>query len=372
MKVASIKLEESLSKHDLRLVSCRASIEDYAESVTSSPTVRKRRRITVTLVAVLTATATVAAVLAVGLLRSGPDQDPLSLGTGPEGGVYFELGHTLQDLTRDSAVPLTAHESAASEINLRRLAEGDIDVGFSTSDVAHRAVTGEPPFDQPLPVRALGKLYDQPTHLVVLADSEIEQLTDLQARSVSVGAAGSGTRMQANRLLDVAGLTDQSSPQRHSMDLRDSAEALEREQIDAFFWSGGLPSQAVTDLAEGTPIRLVDLAEWAGPLGELGHGSYEDVPVPVNTYPQVPGIRTVGVSSLLMVRTDMPHQTAEAVTTEVFTSRSGLVQGHPVIRQLDERSAISTQPVELHPGALTYYRDAKPAHRPRQSSQPGE
>lgn len=323
-------------------------------------------------VAALAAVVTAAALIWTGAFRAEPTPEPLSVGTGPEGGVYFELGQTLQQLTHDSEVPLDAHESAASEVNLNRLAAGEIDVAFSTSDVARLAVSGTPPFDEPLPVRALGRLYDQPTHLVVRADSEIAELPDLAGRTISVGAAGSGTRTQANRLLRVAELRESGALEKRSMDLQDSAHALESDQIDAFFWSGGLPSAAVTELAQRTPIRLVDLAEWTGPLGDLGEGPYEDVPVPVDTYPGVPGVRSVGVSSLLMVRADMPHETAEALTAEVFASRSDLVEGHPVIRELNERSAISTQPVDLHSGALDYYRSAKPAHRPAEPSHPAE
>lgn len=340
--------------------------------MTGSITAAKRPKTVAAAIAVLAAVMTAAAIIWTGAFRPAPSPEPLNLGTGPEGGVYFELGQALQDLTQDSEVPLNAHESAASEVNLNRLAAGEIDVAFSTSDVARLAVSGTSPFDEPLPVRALGRLYDQPTHLVVRAGSEIEELPDLAGRTISVGAAGSGTRTQANRLLRVAGLSEGGSLEKRSLDLLDSATALENKQVDAFFWSGGLPSRAVTELAERTPIRLVDLAEWTGPLGALGEGPYDDVPVPVDTYPGVPGIRSVGVSSLLMVRADMPHETAESLTTEVFASQSGLVAGHPVIRQLNERSAISTQPVELHSGALDYYRSAKPAHRPAEPNHPAE
>lgn len=311
-----------------------------------------------------------AALTAAGLLlwalssRPAPQAEPLRLATGLEGGVYFELGQTLEDLTSDSAVPLAAQESAASEVNLTQLAEGHVEVAFTTSDVAGLAATGGAPFDEPLPIRALAKLYEQPTHLVVRAGSPYESLTDLAASTISVGAEGSGTRVQGLRLLEVAGLLEEEAIDTRDMNLLDSVAALEEAEIDAFFWSGGLPTQAITDLAERAPIRLIDLSEWVDPLAEQDLGHYEDVPVPVDTYPGVPGVRTIGVSSLLVVAADFPEDTAETLTTELFDLRTLLVQGHPAIRQLGERTAISTLPVELHPGALAYYEKEKPAHRP--------
>lgn len=327
----------------------------------------------VTLIAVTTSVLVTAVLLVVTIAyRPAPQDHPLTLATGLQGGVYYELGETLEELTRDTAVPLSASESAASEINLMHVAQGEVDVAFTTSDVAHLAATGGGPFDTALPIRALAKLYDQPTHLVVLAGSEYEELTDLTGSTVSVGAEGSGTRMQAMRLLEVAELADEETLETQSMNLLDSVAALEDGEIDAFFWSGGLPTEAVTQLADRTPIRLIDLSEWVEPLTQLGHGHYEDVPVPVDSYPGVPGIRTVGVSSLLVVAADFPRDTAESLTTELFAARAQLVESHPAIRQLSERTAIATLPVELHPGALSYYHRAKPAHRPEQLESPGE
>lgn len=355
-----------------RLAHRSPEADSYADPVTDSRLTSPRLRV-VTLV-----TCTLA-VLIIGVLtvwstssRPAPQEQPLTLATGLEGGVYYELGETLEELTRDSAVPLSARESAASEVNLKRVAEGEVDVAFTTSDVAHLAATGGGPFENALPIRALAKLYDQPTHLVVLADSEYAELADLTGSTVSVGAEGSGTRMQALRLLEVADLADDEAVETRSMDLLDSVAALEEGQVDAFFWSGGLPTEAVTQLADRTPIRLIDLSEWVEPLAQLGQAHYEDVPVPVDSYPGVPGVRTVGVSSLLVVAADFPQETAEALTVELFASRTQLVESHPVVRQLNERTAISTLPVELHPGALTYYHRAKPAHRLWQQGPPGE
>lgn len=301
--------------------------------------------------------------------RSAPQQEPVILATGLPGGVYHELGEALEQLTQDSDVPLIARHSAASRVNLNLIAEGEVDAGFTTSDVAGLAVAGEAPFDQPLPIRAIAKVYDQHTHLVVLENSGYERLTDLASSTVSLGAHGSGTRLLSQRLLEVAELADGEDLETLSMDLIDSVHALEEGDIDAFFWSGGLPTKAVSQLAERTPIRLIDLSEWVGPLAELRGGFYEEVPVPVDAYPGIPGVRTIGVSSLLVIRADLPRKTVESLTTDLFTSRIHLAEVHPVIRQLDERSAIATHPVTLHPGAVDYYHGAKVAHRPSQQDQ---
>lgn len=148
------------------------------------------------------------------------------------------------------------------------------------------------------------------------------------------------------------------------MGLAESGEALRLGNIDAFVWSGGLPTQAVADLAGQAPIRLLDLAEWVVPLTSAHGLHYTELPVPAGTYPGVPGVRTVGVPSLLVVRSDLPDEVAESLTRSLFEARAELAVRLPAALQLNERSAIATLPVPLHPGAARYYEDVKVGHLP--------
>lgn len=300
--------------------------------------------------------------------RPDPEPVPLTVGTGLPGGVYHAFGLELERVTQGSGTPLTARTTPASVANLELVTQGEIDVGFTLEDVAVLAVEGREPFGEPLPVRALGRLYDNHTHVVVRADAAHQGLPDLAGGVVSVGAAGSGTEMIAERLLEQAGLTP-GAVDLVRLDLEESAAALEGGTVDAFVWSGGLPTQAVSDLAARTPVRLLDLAEWVEPLAAEHGMHYYELPVPAGTYPGVPGVRTVGVPSVLVVRADLPDHVAEGLTRTLFEARDELGASLPVALQMSERSAIATLPVPLHPGALRYYEDVKPGHSPRSAPQ---
>lgn len=316
----------------------------------------------------IVATALVALVLAwAGISRPAQPVTPLELGTGLPGGVYHEYGAALQETTASSRTPLTARTTPASVANLEMVASGEVDVAFTLADVAALALAGEEPFTEPLPVVAVARLFDNHTHLVVRGDSQVRRLADLAGTDtvVSVGAAGSGTQMIAERLLAQAGLdTGPEAVATVTLELRESAEALEDQEIDAFFWSGGLPTQAVSELAGRSQIRLIDLAEWVGPLSAAYGEHFAEMPVQAGIYPGVGGVRTVGVASLLVAHRDLPAPVAEELTRQLFASRDQLVARHPVALQLSHRLAISTLPVPLHPGAARYYEDVKVAHRP--------
>ncbi|WP_306370569.1 TAXI family TRAP transporter solute-binding subunit [Nocardiopsis sp. CC223A] len=294
----------------------------------------------------------------------------LTLGTGGDGGVYHTYGAALAEIvsSRSENVHITALTTAASVENNRLVADGTVDAAFTLADVAALAVAGEPPFEEPLPIAAIARLYDNHTHVVVRADSPYQDLADLAGSAVSVGAQGSGTEMMAERLLDLVGLGEARNRRegrgvhRVRLSIEASADALERGDIDAFFWSGGLPTRAVAELAERHPVRLLDLSEHVTALSEEHGAHFSELPVPADTYPGVPAVRTIGVPSLLVVNADMPYAHAEELTRLLFASRTGLAEVHPVALQLHPRAAISTLPVPLHPGSADYYREVKYAH----------
>lgn len=303
-------------------------------------------------------------------------QEPLrlSLGTGGEGGVYHAYGAGLAQVSDGlDQVEIVTHTTAASVENNRLVSDGAMDAAFTLADVAALAVSGEEPFSDPLPIRAVARLYDNHTHVVVRADAPYEELDDLEGATVSLGASGSGTEMIAERLLDLVGLEqvpDDAGPAGAGevtavrLSIERSARALRDGGVDAFVWSGGLPTQAVADLAEQTPIRLLDLSEHVPALVDAYGGYFSELPVPSGTYAGVPAVRTIGVPSLLVVNERMPHEVAEDLTALLFESRSALAETHPVALQLHPRSAIATLPVPLHSGAAEYYRSVKYAYDP--------
>lgn len=290
----------------------------------------------------------------------------LSVGTGGPGGVYHVYGAGLAEVSRSFPdTRVTAVATAASVQNVELIADRKVDAAFTLADVAALAVAGDPPFAGPQPIAAVARLYDNHTHLVVRADSPYEAVADLAGATVSLGAAGSGTEMMAERLLALAGLeedADEGGVDRVRLSIRGSANALAEGRIDAFFWSGGLPTLAVADLAEQVPLRLVDLAEHVPALGEEYGAYFTELPVPAGTYPDIPAVRTIGVPSMLIVHADMPDKTAHRFTQLLFASRAELLDVHPVALQLSRRGAIATAPVPLHPGAARYYRSVKSAH----------
>jgi TRAP transporter TAXI family solute receptor len=300
--------------------------------------------------------------VAVGVTRQASPLAHFIVAAGGRGGVYYAYGQGLAAAARKAYPGVRAQvlPTAASVENLRLVAAGEADVGFSLADSAALAVYGREPFERPAPLRALAWLYDNYTQLVVRAGSPVRAVANLRGRAVSTGAPGSGTELLATRILTAAGIDPDAGVHRSFLDIGDSVAALRDGRIDAFFFSGGLPTPAITGLAAATAIRLVDLAGFVAGLRASYGDFYAERSIPATTYGLGEEVATIGVANYLVVRGDMPDATAYAITRLLFTAKPELVAAHPAALHLNPRTAVDTFPLRLHPGAERYYRQAKP------------
>jgi uncharacterized protein len=285
----------------------------------------------------------------------------LRIATGGRGGVYYAYGEGLAGVVRDHwrGQDATVLATAASVENLHLVARGEADVAFTLADAAALGVRGAQPFTEPQPLQALARLYDNYVHLVVRADSGIRALPDLRGRRVSTGAPGSGTELIALRLLGLVGLDPGRDVARGKLGVDDSVRALGSGRLDAFFWSGGLPTGAIATAAGELPIRLVDLDGFAGPLRDRYGEFYAERTIPASAYSLERAVATIGVPNYLIVSSRMEEPVAHELTRLLFTHRDALARAHPEALRLNRRSAIGTYPVPLHPGAARYYRETK-------------
>ncbi|WP_051580121.1 TAXI family TRAP transporter solute-binding subunit [Pseudonocardia acaciae] len=283
----------------------------------------------------------------------------LTLGTGFSQGVYYTLGGALADAWQNRlelAQRPVVRPTAGSVDNLTLLGAGSVDVIFATADVADAALAA-PSAPGRMP-RALARIYDDALQVVVPADSPITRLADLRGHRVSLGAADSGVLVAAKRLLEAAGLSPGNDLQASLLGLDESVAALRDGRIEAFFWTGGLPTVGLTALAKVRPIRLLDLAEVATAVRHR-YPVYDVGTVTAGTYGIPAPVTALLVRNFLLVAAQMPDELAGGLVEAMFDERERLVRANPAGRAIDTRSAIGTQPVPLHPGAERYYRELK-------------
>jgi uncharacterized protein len=285
----------------------------------------------------------------------------LRIATGGQGGVYYAYGNGIVDVVR-AELPLLSPEvlvTAASLENLGLVATGKAEVAFTLADSAALAFLGDSRFDAPLAIAALARLYDNYLHLVFRLDSPLQTIDQLRGRRVSVGAAGSGTELIAGRLLGAAGIDVDRDVEADRLGVDDSAAALAGGRLDAFFFSGGIPTAAIAALAATVPIGLADLEAQVPDLRSRYGGFYTERTIPASPYRLADSVTTVGTPNYLVVAAAMDQRLAYHLVRALFARRDIVGRAHPEGRRLDRGSAISTYPVPLHAGARRYYRESK-------------
>jgi hypothetical protein len=277
----------------------------------------------------------------VGREEQEPPRETLTIATGGKGGVYAVYGAELaKKITkRVDGYRGRALETTGSVQNLQRLRDGKAQIGLTLADTALDAVEGREGFDQPVGLRALAQIYPSYVQLVTTPDAGIRTLRDLADKRVSVGSPNSGTQVVADRVLDVAGVV---IPARERLGVAESAQALEAGKIDAFFWSGGVPTGAITSLSKRHELALVDLGRWTTEMRARWGGVYERAPIPAGTYGLTAPVPTVTIPNYVVVDEHMDTGLAYDLTQ--------LVAGTD-----PARAQRVIAPIGLHPGAQDYY-----------------
>jgi uncharacterized protein len=277
----------------------------------------------------------------------------LRIATGPKGGVYRAIGGQLVQVLAERFPRTRVREirTGASVDNLQLLTFRGTDLAFASLDAVVEGLAT----DQPADATAVCRLYDSWMHLVVPAGSPVHSFTDLDARDVASGAAGSGTRFTANRLVGLAGIR----PHLVDADQADSAALLSAGRVAAMLSLTGIPTPAITDLTRRTAIRLVPLERYAAALADRYGDSYTPAVLPSSAYPGIPATGTLTVPNLLLARPDLADDVVERIAALLFAERARIAVGHPEANRINVRSGISTGPVRLHPGALRYFRSVK-------------
>ncbi|MFL1901965.1 TAXI family TRAP transporter solute-binding subunit [Streptomyces tauricus] len=291
--------------------------------------------------------------------RPGPS-GVLRIATGEPTAFYEAFGRLLT-AELESAYPrlhCRVRTTAGSLTNIELLRDRRADLGLVLTDTA-LAAQGDL-FSRPVPLRAIGRVYETYLQFVVRADSPVREVADLAGHPVSLGATGSGAAVLGTRILHAAGLTPGTDVPVLHLPLADAADAMRAGSVDGLIVAGGVPLPALSGLDERPGLRFLPLAgllpRLDGREGRAGSG-LEEVSLPQGAYRSAGGVATIGVSNLLVCRPDLPHAVAEALTRLLVLRASALVPDNAVGTQfLDVGSLIGTGGIALHPGAAEAYR----------------
>src|SRR5829696_3622372 len=243
-------------------------------------------------------------------------QTTIAIATGGTGGVYYPLGGGMANILT-KYVPgyaATARVTGGSVDNLKLIGSKQSEIAMVMVDAALDALKGDDKFKgNPVEVRTLMVLYPNRMHVVSIEGKGIDKMSDLKGKRVSTGSPGSATEVMAFRVIDAAGLDKDKDMKRERLGVAESVNALKDRKIDAFFWVGGLPTAAVTDLGAtpGVKIKMIDHGDAVEKMNAKYGPLYSAGEIPPKTYPGQDKDNTITVvQNILVANAKMPEKVA--------------------------------------------------------------
>ena len=289
----------------------------------------------------------------------------LSIATGGTGGVYYPLGGGMAAVLSKyvQGMQATAEVTGGSVANLQLISTGKPYLAMTMVDAGLDALKGQDKFTgKPVPVRTLMVMYPNRMHVVSIEGTGVTKMSDLKGKRVSTGSGGSATEVMAFRVIEAAGLDRDKDMKRERLGVAESANALKDRKIDAFFWVGGLPTAAVTDLSSspGVKIKMIDHADLVGKMNQKYGNLYVEDRIPKETYRGMEADnRQATVMNLLVAHQNMDDKTAYNIIKAVFAHRDELIRVHKEAEnfKLENQKTAATGGIPWHPGVLKYFQE---------------
>jgi TRAP transporter TAXI family solute receptor len=286
----------------------------------------------------------------------------ISIATGGTGGVYYPLGGGIAAALSKfvPSMEATAEVTGGSVDNLKLIGSGKPYIALTMVDATLDAYRGEDKFKgNKIPVRTLMILYPNRMHVVSVEGRGVNKISDLKGKHVSTGSPGSATEVMAFRVIEAAGLDKDKDMKRERLGVAESVNAMKDGKIDAFFWVGGLPTAAVTDIANtpGTKLRMVDHADLVPAMNKKYGNLYIEDSIPKATYRGMDADnKQATVMNILVANANMDDKTAYNIVKTIFDKRQDLINVHKEAANFKlENQKTSASPIPFHPGAAKYF-----------------
>lgn len=300
--------------------------------------------------------------LALAATGASAQQQFFRIGTGGTAGTYYPVGGMIANAVSEGNIVATAVASNGSVANVNAIVGGAAESGFSQADVAAWAYTGTGLWagrGKVEELRAIANLYPESVHLVVRKGLGVKSVADLKGKRVSLDEPGSGTIINARAILGAYGVKE-ADIKAEFVKPNQAAEKMKDGSVDAFFFTGGFPAAAITELATSGPgieIVPIDGAPAEALRKELPFFAADEIPA--GTYKDIGAVKTVAVGAQWITSAKISADLVYAITKAMWSdkTRTALDAGHAKGKAIRKETALLGLGLPLHDGAARFYKE---------------
>ncbi|MEO8484978.1 MAG: TAXI family TRAP transporter solute-binding subunit [Betaproteobacteria bacterium] len=289
----------------------------------------------------------------------------VTIGTGGVTGVYYAAGGALCRLVnKDRAkhgIRCSVESTGGSVFNVNTIRAGELDLGFTQSDVQYNATKGLAQYKDGAftDLRAVFSVHPEPFTVVARKEANIRSFADFKGKRFNVGNPGSGTRASMEELLAAMGWTMGDFALASELKADEHGPALCDGKIDGFFYGVGHPSANIQDPTTTCGAKLVSLTGPAVDKLIAEKPYYAKATIAGNLYPNNPApTQTFGVLATVVTSSKVPAETVYQVVKAVFDNFTEFKNLHPALAYLTPENMVKDGlSAPLHEGAIRYYKE---------------
>jgi TRAP transporter TAXI family solute receptor len=309
----------------------------------------------------------VAILVSAGIAAAG-EKFSFSIVTGGTGGVWYPLGGAMGGVIAKNVpnTDATSEATTAAIDNLKLLAAGKAGMAFAYDYHAVWANQGKiPALGKPQPVRVALSFYEQPLHIATKEGTGIKTVMDLKGKRVSIGAPNSGTEEQADYVFKGLGIDWNKDIRKEKLGASESVAALKDGKIDAFFWSGAVPTSSIIDLATTPGLKMVLLpvgGEVADKIMKANPAVFHKTAFQKGVYKGVDAdVPAIGITAVVNVMENFPAETLRQILAAIFGNLKEISAVWKEATQLTPEKSIRQMTPDaiqfLHPGAQRFFKE---------------
>lgn len=306
----------------------------------------------------------VVSVIIISLSLAGctaPGIKQYSIATGGTTGTYYPVGGAIAQSAQDQNLDfnITVLSTGASVANCKLLGNRSVDFALVQNDVAYAAVNGERDFSSGAisNIEGVACLYPETIQVVTLKNSSIENISDLRGKKVVMGDNGSGSWFNALEILSAYNLTE-NDVQPQFVDISEAADLLKNGQIDVVFWTGGVPTEPISQLATTDDIYIVPINGEARNKLLENSSFYSNETLKSGTYNNLnTDIETVSVMAMLVADRDVPTEDVYNLLKSMYDPSSPLKNSTAMAEMITKENGLKSMSIPLHPGARKYFEE---------------
>jgi uncharacterized protein len=288
--------------------------------------------------------------------------DRLTIGTNPQGTVYFTIGGGLAATLQNAlGRQVTVQPYTGASVYLPMISAGEVTLGLNSSLDLASARSGE--FGEPMEnLRVIARLWPLTVALVARADLGITEVGELSGKRVVTDlSALKSMSVVSQTMLELSGLSMDDVENVTVAGLAPGMESLTENALDATLIATGIP---LTQQAHATIPGGIRYLSVAGPdatsenADAMMPGLYLSEIAPNPRLPEVTEPVTVGAFDVFIsVSSDLSDENVTAILAALYEALPQLKTDYPALGAAgQDLLSLPSNTVPYHPAAVEFFK----------------